>query len=349
MAPERPAYQEGTSMKLLRRKVLAAIAAGAVTPAIMHWSAAAAEFAYRCGTGLPDEHPMCIRVREAMQKIKEESAGRLDIALYTNSVLGRENVMMSQTLAGTLDMYLLPLELLAPRNQACGISGVGFAFANYDHIWEAMDGELGDYLRGLADKVGFHAIRNCYDHGFREITSRSKPIEKPEDLTNFKIRLPVAPDLIALFHHLGAAPAPMSLNDVYTALETQAVDGQENPLILIDEAKFYEVQKYCSMTNHWWAGIHVAFGTPSWDRLPPDLQQLCDRHFNEAALRERDDWQGTTRQAAEKLKSKGLVFNSPDIAPFRAALRQSGFYQNIRSKAGDTAWALLEKYVGKLA
>lgn len=336
-------------MKLLRRSVLATIAVGAASPAIIHWSAAAAEFTYRCGTGLPDEHPMCVRVREAMHKIKQESGGRLDITLHTNSVLGHESAMMSQTLSGALDMYLLPLELLAPRNQACGISGVGFAFANYDHIWEAMDGELGNYLRGLADKIGFHAIHNCYDHGFREITSRSKPIETPQDLQNFKLRLPLAPDLIALFRHLGAAPTPISLNEVYTALETQAVDGQENPLILIDEEKFYEVQRYCSMTNHWWAGIHVAFGNPSWDRLPPDLQQLCDRHFNEAALKERDDWQGMTRQAAEKLKSKGLMFNSPDIAPFREALRQSGFYQNIRGKAGDTAWALLEKYVGKLA
>lgn len=336
-------------MKLLRRKVLAAIGAGAAGPAIMHWSAAAAQFTYRCGTGLPDEHPMCVRVREAMQKIKKESGGRLDITLYTNSVLGREAAMMSQTLSGALDMYLLPLELLAPRNQACGISGVGFAFANYDHIWEAMDGELGNHLRGLADKIGFHAIHNCYDHGFREITSRSKPIQTPEDLKNFKIRLPVAPDLIALFQRLGATPVPMSLNDVYSALQTQAVDGQENPLILIDEAKFYEVQKYCSITNHWWAGIHVAFGNAAWDRLPTDLQELCDRHFNEAALRERDDWQGTTQQAGDKLKGKGMVFNSPDVTPFHEALRRSGFYQNIRNKAGDTAWTLLEKYVGKLA
>ncbi len=336
-------------MKLLRRKVLAAIAAGAASPAILHWSAGATEFTYRCGTALPDEHPMCLRVREAMQKIKEESGGRLDITLYTNSVLGRETVMMSQTISGALEMYLLPLELLEPRNQACGIFGVGFAFANYDHIWEAMDGELGNYLRGLAEKIGFHAIHNCYDHGFREITTRTKPIETPEDLRNLKIRLPVSPDLIALFQHLGAAPTPISLNEAYSALETQVVEGQENPLILIDAAKFYEVQKYCSITNHWWAGIHVAFGNAAWGRLPPDLQQMSDRHFNEGALMERDDWQALTRQATEKLEGKGMVFNSPDITPFREALHQSGFYHNIRSKAGDTAWTLLEKYVGKLA
>lgn len=336
-------------MKLSRRKVLAGIAAGAASPAVLHWPAGAAEFAYRCGTGLPDAHPMCVRAREAMQKIKEESGGRLDITLYTNSRLGRETAMMSQTIAGAVDMYFLPLELLAPRNEACGVFGVGFAFANYDHIWEAMDGELGNYLRGLADKIGFHVFHNCYDHGFRQITARTKPIETPEDLRDFKIRLPISPDLIALFQHLGAAPTPLSIDEVYSALQTQAVEGQENPLILIDTAKLYEVQKYCSITNHWWAGIHVAFGNIAWGRLPPDLQEIADKHFNEGALKERDDWQAMTRETTEKLKGKGMVLNSPDIAPFRDALRRSGFYQNIKGKAGDTAWALLEKYVGKLA
>jgi len=140
-------------MKSSRRKVLVGIAAGMAAPAILHWPAGAAEFTYKCGTSLPDAHPMAIRVRQAMQKIKEESGGRLEFTLYTNSVLGGDTAMVSQAIAGALEMYTLPLDLLAPKNEACGIFGVGFAFANYDHIWEAMDGELGNYLRGLAEQV----------------------------------------------------------------------------------------------------------------------------------------------------------------------------------------------------
>src|SRR5205085_160421 len=106
---------------------------------------------------------------------------------------------------------------------------------------------------------GLHCIEKSWDHGFREITSRTKRIDKPEDLKGFKIRLPVSPHFIALFKHLGASPTAINFGEVYSALQTGVVDGQENPLVLIDTAKLYEVQKYCSITNHIWSGFHTAF------------------------------------------------------------------------------------------
>ena len=160
-------------MKLSRRRLLAGATASFAAPAILHWPAAAAEFTYKCGASLPDGHPMAVRAREAMALIKEESGGRLDITLYTNSVLGGDTAMISQTIAGALEMYTLPLDLLAAKNPACGIFGVGYAFLGYDHIWEAMDGDLGNHLRGIAEQIGFHVVHNCYDHGFREITTRT--------------------------------------------------------------------------------------------------------------------------------------------------------------------------------
>ncbi len=335
-------------MKWSRRRLLAAAAAGVAAPAILHWPADAAQFTYKCGTALPDGHPMCIRGREAMQAIKEQSSGRLDITLYTNSVLGQDTAMISQAIAGALEMYYLPLDLLAPKNPAFGVFGIGFIFANYEHIWPSMDGDLGDYLRGLAGQIGFQVVHNCYDHGFREITTRTKPIETPADLKGFKIRLPVAPYLIALFQHLGASPTPINFGEVYSALQTGVVDGQENPLVLIETAKLYEVQKYCSMTNHVWAGIHVSFGNAAWQQLPPDLQELADQEFNAKALLERVDWQKMTADETNTLKSKGMAFNSPDTKPFQEELKKTGFYPDMKQKSGDKAWALLEKYVGNL-
>ena len=146
---------------------------------------------------------------------------------------------------------------------------------------------------------------------------KSKPINTPDDLKGVKIRLPVAPYLIALFRHLGASPTPINFGEVYSALQTGLVDGQENPLILIDTAKLYEVQKYCSMTNHVWAGIHYSFGNPYWQQLPPDLQQLSEKHFNEAAMPERDDWQKMTQNEVKNLTGKGMIFNTPDISRSR--------------------------------
>src|SRR5258708_16372311 len=131
------------SRKLSRRRLRAGATAGIVAPAILHWPANAAEFTYKCGASLPDGHPMAIRAREAMQQIKEESGGRLDITLYTNSVLGGDTAMISQTIAGALQMYTLPLDLLAAENPACGIFGVGHAFLPHHPILEAVDRQLG--------------------------------------------------------------------------------------------------------------------------------------------------------------------------------------------------------------
>jgi len=128
-------------MRLTRRRLLAraaTAAAGAVAPIVLNWPAQAAEFTYKCGTALPDGHPMVSRGREAAAKIKEESGGRLDITFYTNSVLGQDTAMISQTIAGALEMYCLPIDLLAPKNPACGIFSVGFAFD------ELLAGKLGD-------------------------------------------------------------------------------------------------------------------------------------------------------------------------------------------------------------
>jgi tripartite ATP-independent transporter DctP family solute receptor len=340
-------------MSVSRRTLLSRAGVAAATaiaaPALLARRGEAAEFTYKCGTALPDGHPMCIRGREAIAKIKEESGGRLDITLYTNSVLGQDTAMISQAIAGALEMYFLPIDLLAPKNEACGIFGVGFAFAGYDHIWDAMDGELGGYLRGIAEQIGFHCMEKCPDHGFRQITSKSKPINTPDDLKGMKIRLPVAPYLIALFKALGASPTPINFGEVYSALQTGLVDGQENPLILIDTAKLYEVQKYCAITNHVWSGIHYSFSNPAWKRLPPDLQQLSEKHFNAAALVEREDWQKMSKEETQNLTGKGMVFNTPDTKLFQEVLKKAGFYADMKKKSGDKAWALLEKYVGPLA
>jgi TRAP-type transport system periplasmic protein len=329
-----------------RHMVAGAAGVGAVT--ILHWPANAAEFSYKYGASSPMEHPAMARSQEACNKIKEHTNGRVEITIYPNSVLGGDTAMIAQAISGALEMYLLPVDLLAPRNPVCGIPGVGFAFPGYDEVWAAMDGELGAMLRGVSEQIGLYCLDKGYDHGFRQITTRTKPITGPADLRGFKIRLPVAPYLISLFRHLGASPTAINFNEAYSALQTGIVDGQENPLVLIDTAKLYEVQKYCSLTSHVWAGFHTAFNVAAWKRLPPDLQEIVHRDFSAAALAERQDFVTMTQTEQQNLSAKGLTFNKPDTAPFRAVLTKSGFYTDMKKTAGDKGWALLEKYVGPL-
>jgi tripartite ATP-independent transporter DctP family solute receptor len=337
---------------LSRRKLIsrsgAAAAAGIGAATILHWPANAAEFSYKLGSSSPMEHPAMVRSAEAVKKIKEQTNGRFEITIYPNSVLGGDTAMIAQVISGALQMYILPVDLLAPRNPACGIFGVGFVFPDYDHVWAAVDGELGDMIRGAAEQIGLHCLGTAYDHGYRQITTRTKPIVSPDDLHGFKIRLPVAPYLISLFRHLGASPTAINFNEVYSALQTGVVDGQENPLVLIDTAKLYEVQKYCSITNHVWSGFHVSFSIPAWQKLPLDLQKITHDTFTEAALAERGDFVKMTQTEQQNLTAKGLTFNTPDTQPFRDELRKNGFYPEMRKASGEQAWALLEKYVGPL-
>jgi tripartite ATP-independent transporter DctP family solute receptor len=336
------------SRNTLSRRGVIAGAAGVSAATILHWPANAAEFNYKFGASAPMEHPAMAHSQIAADRIKKETNGRMEITLYPTSQLGGDTAMISQAISGALQMYILPIDLLAPRNPVCGITGVGFAFPDYDHVWPAMDGDLGKMLRDVAEGIGFYCLDKGYDHGFRQVTTRTKPIASPDDLRGFKIRLPVAPFLVSLFRHLGASPTTLNFNEVYSALQTGIVDGQENPLVLIDTAKLYEVQKFCSLTNHVWSGFHVAFNNAAWKKLPPDLQETVHRIFSEEALAERQDFVKMTDSEQQNLTGKGLAFNSPDNAPFRVALAKAGFYADIRKTAGDQGWALLEKYVGAL-
>lgn len=285
----------------------------------------------------------------AVKKIKEETNGRLNITIYSNSVLGGDTSMIAETNSGAIRMCVLPIDLLAPRDPVFGIFGVGFAFPDYNHVWAAVDGALGNLLRAKAEQVGLYRLPKSFGHGYRQITTRTKPINGPGDLKGFKIRLPVAPLLIALFRHLGASPTAINFNEVYSALQTGVVDGQENPLVLIDTAKLYEVQKYCSLTNHVWAGFHMSFNVPAWKALPPDVQHIVARNFNEQAVAERGDFVKMTETEQQTLTKKGLIFNKPDTQPFRDVLHKTGFYPEMKKTTGDQAWALLEQYVGALA
>lgn len=334
--------------KLSRRKLVAGVA-GVGAASILHWPANAAEFSYKYGSVLPITHPMNARIAEAAGKIKEATGGQFEYAVYPSSALGGDTAMISQAISGALQMYSLSGDILAPRNPAAGIMSVGFAFPDYGPNWEAMDGELGAWYRALAEKQGLFALPKAFDHGFRNITTRNKPIATPDDLHGFKIRLPVAPTLISLFKSLGAAPTALNFGEVYSALQTGIVDGQENPLQLIDEAKFYEVQKYVSMTGHVWTGLHCSFNPAAWKKLPPKVQDVVGDKLTEAATLQRQDWISNNETVTKRLKDHGMAFNTPDVTPFREVARKNGFYKDAKQRMGDEPWALLEKVSGPLA
>jgi tripartite ATP-independent transporter DctP family solute receptor len=327
----------------------AAAASAGVGVALLPRRARAAEFTYKYANNAPVDHPMNVRAREAAAKIKQQSNGRLEIEIFPNNQLGGDTDMLSQVRTGALEFFTLSGLILATLVPVASINGIGFAFKDYDQVWPAMDGELGAFVRGAIAKAGLHAFDKMWDNGYRQITSSTHPINTPDDLKGFKIRVPVSPLWTAMFKAFGASPASINFNEVYTALQTKVVEGQENPLSLIQIAKLYEVQKYCSLTSHMWDGFWMLANQRAWDALPKDLQEIVARNWNEAAIAQREDIRKLNESVQGDLEKKGMVFNKPDPMAFRAVLKQAGFYTEWREKYGSEAWSLLEKYAGGLA
>ncbi len=325
-----------------------ALLAGSTLPLFAIRRARAADFAFKMANNTPVTHPLSVRMQEAIDRIKQGTGGKVEIALFPNNQLGSDTDMLSQLRSGAIDFFSLSGLILSTLVPAASINGIGFAFKDYPTVWKAMDGNLGAYVRGEIDKRGLVAMDKMWDNGFRQITSSTKPIKTPADLKGFKIRVPVSPLWTSMFQAFGASPVSINFSEVYSALQTKIAEGQENPLSLIQIAKLYEVQKYCSMTSHMWDGFWMLANHRSFTSMPPDFQKIVADELNKSALDERADIAKLNDSVEADLKSKGLQFIEVDKDQFRDALRKAGFYAEWKKKYGDQAWGILESEVGQL-
>ncbi len=310
-------------------------------------SRAAAKIRLRYGTAFPAGHPGVIRITEAAKAIGTRSDGLIDLQVYPNSQLGGESDMFTQVRGGALDLMSTSgvNQTVVP---VASINAVAFAFPTYDHVWKAMDGELGDYVRKAFLGAGLFVFPKMLDNGYRNITTGSKPIVAPQDLKGLKIRVPGNQLWVTLFQTLGAAPTPLNFGELYAALQTHVVDGQENPLALIESSKLYEVQKYVSLTGHIWDGHHIFCNNRRWEAIPADARKIVLEELTTAAVNERADVKALNEKAINDIKAAGVQFNTVETAPFRDALSKAGFYSKWKESFGAEAWGLLEKDVGTL-
>lgn len=337
-------------MNLHRRDLLkssGALVGAGLLPRLSH--AAAAKTTLRYGSSMPNTHPHVIRMREASERIRKDSNGDVDLQIYPQSQLGSDTDMLSQVRAGGMDFVTLSAVILSTLVPMSSIHGVGFVWDSNERALAALDGDLGALVRERIGKVGLFAHETIWDAGgFRQISSGARPIRTPEDLKGFKIRVPPGPLWISLFQALGAGPASLNFAELYTALQTKVFDGQENALLTIETNKLYEVQKYISLTNHMWDGNWFLGNAKLWNEYPSEVRALVNKHVKQAALDSRRDTAALTAGLEKNFPQRGIGINNVDPAPFRDRLRKEGFYKSWKGKYGDEAWAVLEKYAGKL-
>jgi len=334
-----------------RRSALKQIAGAAASTLIPGIALAQGDkITMKVAISLPESHPTPTALKAACADILKESNGRLTIDVYPNSQLGSDTDTVSQVRSGAIDFVCTAGGTIwGNLVPVAAISTIAFAFSDYATVWKAMDGDLGAHIRAGFDKLNLIPVGKFFDHGFRQITTSSKPITSPQDLDGMKLRVPASTILTSLFKGLNASPTTVPIGELYTALQTKVVDGQENALPTIEATKVYEVQKYCSYSSHVWENFILVGNKRSWDKLPKDMQAIVTRVMDEHALKQRAAHEVLNATLEAKLKGFGMQFNAVDGKPFRQMLRQSGYYAEWHKKFGAESWALLEKYSGKLA
>jgi TRAP-type transport system periplasmic protein len=335
--------------KTISRRTFMAAAAAVPLVAIRIRPASAAEFEYKLATGQSLTQPINTRLEQATKRIKEASGGRLDIKFFPASQLGSDTDLLTQIRNGGVDFLNIAGSVISTVAPVTGIANVGFAFSDYTQVWNAMDGDLGRLIATQIEKTGVMVMAKPADNTFRQISSFSKPIKTPADLVGYRIRVPVSPIFTSLFKSLGANPTSINFNELYTALQTHLVDGQENGLVTIEAGKVYEVQKYISETNHIWDPFFILGNRRSVKALPDELQAIVRREFDQAAIEQRADTAKLNLTLKDQLIAKGITFDVPDKEAFRKGLSTAGFYREWRGKFGEDNWKTLEAAVGALA
>jgi tripartite ATP-independent transporter DctP family solute receptor len=289
------------------------------------------------------------RLTEMWDAVAQETSGRIRVRVFAQNggLPGADPEARDKLVSGELEFYTLMGGVLGEVVPIADIQGMPFAFRDHAQVYRALDGDIGDLLRMEAAAKGIHVVpKACFENGFRHITTSTRPIRAVADLRGMKIRIPASQVFADIFRSLGAEPAVINSNRIYDAARMGEVDGQENPLAIIDEFKLYEVQRYCSLTSHMWSGFNLLANLDVWRRLPEDARESIERNGAKYAGLQRADNIALNARLKDDLERRGMVFNETDVSGFRPLL--ADFYRRWKERFGTRAWAMLESHVGRL-
>lgn len=300
---------------------------------------------YRLGLNQPIGSPTARRLVEMAEAIGRDTGGAFRLDVFPESRLGPDPQMLADMRDGKLEFFVAGATLggLAPTS---ALPLLPFAFPDSATVFAALDGALGDQIRGELAQHGIHAFRHCLQNGFHHLTTSNHPIGTAADLAGVKIRSPGGEIARDFFETFGAEAGYVPFNQMYEALKERQFDGQSDPLGVVLSLKLYEVQSHLSLTRHWWSGFTLLANAAAWAALPGEIRQVVERRAAEFALMQREDTEAINAAGAEELARHGMTLTTADSDSFRSRL--APFYARWREKAGPAAWRLLERYIGEL-
>lgn len=253
--------------------------------------------------------------------LAEKTDGQLDVEIFPNGSLGGERDMVEGLQIGSVDLVLTSTGPMSGFVEDITIVDLPFLFRDAEHAHAVLDGEIGQDLLEKLETIDLKGLA-WWENGFRNVTNNSRPIEKPEDLAGLKLRTMENDIHMAAFRELGVDPTPMAFTELFTAMQQGVVDGNENPVPVIYSSRFYEVQKYLTMTRHFYNPSILLTSNNMFNGLSPEHQEALVEAAKEAGIFEREVVQRMDAELLDELEENGMeIIREIDQAPFIEAVQ----------------------------
>ncbi|CAN5754894.1 TRAP transporter substrate-binding protein [soil metagenome] len=258
------------------------------------------------------EHPIAVGGTRFAEGIEAKSGGKMKARAYPNATLGNDVQVISSLQGGTVEAAVVSIGLLSSMVKEYSLYTLPGVFHNTKEADALMDGPFGTRLR---DRLAEHRLvgLSYFEHGFKNVTNNKRPITKVEDISGLKIRITQTPSLVDVFQALGANPVPMAFGELYSAMESGAIDGMETTLVTFENGKFFEVQKNIALTRHVYDPLILIFSRPVWDKMSPEQRKIVSEAATDATRAQRQATRDREAKLMVDLKQKGVTIT--ELAP----------------------------------
>jgi len=283
------------------------------------------------GHVLAPDHPYNLAAEKFKEILESTAPEPVEVEIYHSAQLGSERDLTEGLQLGSIDLAIVPgtIGLFEPLMKVLDLP---YIFRDRDHAYKVLDGEIGQQLASKLPEKNLRLLA-YWENGFRHITNNKRPIQKPEDLEGIKIRVPENTTYVDTFNNWKANVVTMAFGELYTALQQGTVDGQENPLALIATNKFYETQKYLSLTGHFYGPAQLLISEVTWKKLSPAMQEAVQKAAIEARDYERQLLIDREAEYLQQLKNEGMEVNEVDIDAFMESVKP--VWDKYRAEFGD--------------
>ena len=288
------------------RKLLCGVVLGLATASVAH----AQGTTLRLGHVVQPGHPISLGTQKLGEILTAKSGGRIKVQELGGGSVGGEAQQLSAVQGGIQDMTLPSATVMGGVIKEFTLLDIPFSFSSAQQVDALLQGPFGQLLMSRLEDKGMVGL-DFWETGFRNFTNSRKPIVNVEDLKGLKLRVIPNPMFMESFSALGANPVPMAFPELYGALESKAMDAQENPFSIVLTSKFFEVQKFLSVTNHVYTANPVVISRKSWDKLSPADQKLLKEAVQEAGAFQRKLSRDASAGARKELETKLQVKDVP--------------------------------------